>query len=326
MHRELWRRWMRTSFARKEWNGAESRWSNRRRHESCGEMHTKLSPESDNAVLDHRGGSRHGLPWIARGGTVATVDWRNANLEYHGWKIGVMSAISVRHFAAPLSRTGKPMQNPARQQRPDPDAPPEPEKPERKINRAIVSRTIRLITREGHQILTRAEALRHAENMDLDLVEVDGKQDPPVCKLMDFNKERFKEKQREKEHKKKQSERRRLDDLKEVRFSTRTEQNDLELKAQMALRLLTKGHRVKLAVIPHGNDELEPKGRELLDRMITLLQDSAKVEIGPRIERQRAWTLIRPTSVASKGSLTKTKERKAMRESVDTSASDSEDD
>ncbi|KAL3694162.1 hypothetical protein R1sor_007813 [Riccia sorocarpa] len=206
----------------------------------------------------------------------------------------------VRNYAAPISRVGKAPANPARQQKANPDAPPEPEKPERKINRAIVARQIRLITDEGHVVVSRMEALRRAEDMDMDLVEVDGKQDPPVCKLMDFNKERFKDRQREKEMKRKQVERRRLDDLKEVRFSTRTEPNDLELKAQMAKRLLLKGHRVKLAVVPHGNDDVQSKGRELIQRMVTMLQETSKVETGPRIEKQRAWVLVRPVVVAEK--------------------------
>ncbi|KAL2633577.1 hypothetical protein R1flu_005056 [Riccia fluitans] len=206
----------------------------------------------------------------------------------------------IRNYAAPISRGGRAPSNPARQQKANPDAPPEPEKSDRKINRAIVARHIRLITDDGHEVLSRMEALRRAEIMDMDLVEVDGKQEPPVCKLMNFNKERFKERQREKEMKKRQVERRRLDDLKEVRFSTRTEPNDLELKAQMAKRLLLKGHRVKLAVIPHGNDDLEPKGRELIQRMVTMLQETCKVETGPRMEKQRAWVLVRPAVVVDK--------------------------
>ncbi|OAE35212.1 hypothetical protein AXG93_1550s1180 [Marchantia polymorpha subsp. ruderalis] len=188
----------------------------------------------------------------------------------------------ARNYAAPISRVGRATPNPARQQRADPEAPPEPEKPDRKLNRAIVARTIRLIIDDGHEVVSRSEALRRAEQMDLDLVEVDGKQDPPVCKLMDFNKERFKERQREKEMKKKQ------------------EPNDLELKAQMAKRLLLKGHRVKIAVISHGSDDLDLKGRDLIQRMVAMLQDTCKIETGPRIEKQRAWALVRPTAIGDR--------------------------
>ncbi|KAG6553398.1 hypothetical protein Mapa_005133 [Marchantia paleacea] len=240
--------------------------------------------------------SRSGVPFGLQGnvqigglGNFDFVRWENRSVPSF-----------ARNYAAPISRVGRAPPNPARQQRADPEAPPEPEKPDRKLNRAIVARTIRLITDDGHEVVSRSEALRRADQMDLDLVEVDGKQDPPVCKLMDFNKERFKDRQREKEMKKKQSERRRLDDLKEVRFSTRTEPNDLEFKAQMAKRLLLKGHRVKLVVIPHGNDELDPKGRDLIQRMVTMLQDTCKVETGTRIEKQRAWTLVRPTAIGDK--------------------------
>ncbi|KAG0572211.1 hypothetical protein KC19_VG076700 [Ceratodon purpureus] len=168
------------------------------------------------------------------------------------------------------------------------------EKVDRKINRAIVARMIRLVGEEGHEVLSRYEALNRAQQAGLDLVEVDGKADPPVCKLMDFSKERFKVKKQEKDLRKKQLERRRLDDLKEVRFSSRTEQKDLEMKAETVTRLLVRGHRVKLAVQFHGNDKGEEVGVELLERALALLQADVKVENGPRVEKMRAWVMIRP--------------------------------
>jgi translation initiation factor IF-3 len=168
------------------------------------------------------------------------------------------------------------------------------EKVERKINRAIVARMIRLVGEDGHEVLSRYEALNRAQQAGLDLVEVDGKADPPVCKLMDFSKEKFKVKKQEKDLRKKQLERRRLDDLKEVRFSSRTEQKDLEMKAETVTRLLVRGHRVKLAVQFHGNDKGEEVGVELLERALALLQADVKVENGPRVEKMRAWVMVRP--------------------------------
>jgi hypothetical protein len=104
---------------------------------------------------------------------------------------------SCRSYAAPVSRTGKPPAN-GKQDKGG------PEKLDRRINRAITARHVRLVSNEGHEILTRYEALTRAHHAGLDLVEVDGKSDPPVCKLMDFSKERFKDKRREKELRKKQ--------------------------------------------------------------------------------------------------------------------------
>lgn len=168
------------------------------------------------------------------------------------------------------------------------------EKGDRKINRAIVARMIRLVGDSGHEVLSRYDALNRAQQAGLDLVEVDGRADPPVCKLMDFSKERFKVKKQEKDLKKKQLERRRLDDLKEVRFSSRTEQKDLEMKAEAVTRLLVRGHRVKMAVQFHGNDKGEEVGVVLLERAMSLLQAEVKVENGPRVEKMRAWVMIRP--------------------------------
>lgn len=165
---------------------------------------------------------------------------------------------------------------------------------DRKINRAIVARMVRLVGVEGHEVLSRYEALQRAQQAGLDLVEVDGRADPPVCKLMDFSKERFKVKKQEKDLRKKQLERRRLDDLKEVRFSSRTEQKDLEMKADSVTRLLARGHRVKLAVQFHGNDKGEEVGVELLERAMSLIPTEMKVESGPRVEKMRAWVMVRP--------------------------------
>ncbi|XP_024367292.1 uncharacterized protein [Physcomitrium patens] len=167
-------------------------------------------------------------------------------------------------------------------------------KGERKINRAIVARMVRLVGDGSNEILSRYEALNRAQQAGLDLVEVDGKADPPVCKLMDFSKERFKVKKQEKDLRKKQLERRRLDDLKEVRFSSRTEQKDLDMKADVVTRLLVRGHRVKLVVQFHGNDKGEEVGVKLLERAMNLLQAEFKVENGPRVEKMRAWVMIRP--------------------------------
>lgn len=171
---------------------------------------------------------------------------------------------------------------------------PNGDKKDRKINRAIVARMIRLVGDEGHEILSRHEALNRAQQTGLDLVEVDGRADPPVCKLMDFSKEKFKVKKQEKDLRKKQLERRRLDDLKEVRFSSRTEQKDLEMKAEAVTRLLARGHRVKIAVQFHGNDKGDEVGVQLLERAMGLLQAEMKVENGPRVEKMRAWVMIRP--------------------------------
>ncbi|CAK9220887.1 unnamed protein product [Sphagnum troendelagicum] len=222
---------------------------------------------------------------------------------------------SCRSYAAPVSRTGKPPAN-GKQDKGG------PEKLDRRINRAITARHVRLVSNEGHEILTRYEALTRAHHAGLDLVEVDGKSDPPVCKLMDFSKERFKDKRREKELRKKQVKRRRLDDLKEVRFSTRTEQKDLEMKAEIATRLLTRGHRVKVVVQSHAKDEVDKIGPDLLQRLMTMLP-TVKVENGPRIEKTRVWILLRPTIVPDKTKLQKV-DGNGSEESEDEDESDDE--
>lgn len=199
-------------------------------------------------------------------------------------------------------------------------------KSDRRINRAIVARTLRLVGTDGHEILTRFEALNRAQQAGLDLVEVDGKSDPPVCKLMDFSKEKFKVRKQEKDLRKKQLERRRLDDLKEVRFSSRTEQKDLELKADIVSRLLLRGHRVKLVVQFQGQDKGEEVGVPLLEKAMSLLQAEMKVENGPRIERMRAWIMIRPVMEEQQQKSAKKKSVKSLQEDELSHASDEDTD
>lgn len=199
-------------------------------------------------------------------------------------------------------------------------------KSDRRINRAIVARTVRLVGTDGHEILTRFEALNKAQQAGLDLVEVDGKSDPPVCKLMDFSKEKFKVKRQEKDLRKKQLEKRRLDDLKEVRFSCRTEQKDLELKADIVTRLLLRGHRVKVVVQFQGQDKGEEVGVPLLEKAMSLLQAEMKVENGPRIERMRAWIMIRPVAEEQQQKSTKKKSIEPLQEAGSSHASEEDTD
>ncbi|EFJ21840.1 hypothetical protein SELMODRAFT_417117 [Selaginella moellendorffii] len=177
-----------------------------------------------------------------------------------------------------------------------------------RMNRAIADRFIRLVDSEGHKVVTREEALGLAEKQGLDLVEVDPSKEPVVCKLMDYKKEKYKEKVREKERKKTNLESRRLSDLKELQVTSKIEERDLEMKADMASKLIQRGHRLKFVVKlpnkPVKDDEgpvrSDPKALKLIDRLIELLKDVSKLEQGPQSERHRAWAILRPLPSTSK--------------------------
>lgn len=161
-----------------------------------------------------------------------------------------------------------------------------------RINKAITSDPVRLVTDEGHQVLSRREALDYAKKLNLDLVEVQRDAKPPVCKVMDYNKEKYKQQQREKERSKTKLDLTvRKGDCREVRFTAKTEQKDLERKAEMAKRLMDRGYRVKCMAMGTEDQNLE----ELLLRLATLIEDVSFVESGPKAEKRNAWMIVRHT-------------------------------
>lgn len=164
----------------------------------------------------------------------------------------------------------------------------DPEGP--RINNAITSDPVRLVTDEGHQVISRREALEYAKKLKLDLVEVQRQAKPPVCKVMDYNKEKYKQQQREKERTKNKLDLTvRKGECREVRFTAKTEQKDLERKAEMAKRLMDSGYRVKCMAMGNEGQNLE----ELLLRLSTLIEDVSFVESGPKGEKRNAWMIVR---------------------------------
>lgn len=122
--------------------------------------------------------------------------------------------------------------------------------------------------------------------MDLSLSVVAGKADPPVCKLVDEKQEREERARRERERRRAERERRKAE-AKEVRFSTRTEANDLSMKLSKVERMLDEGHSVRLAVRFRRGDRLsrprETVGKELLEHLESKLSAKAYRQHPPRM-------------------------------------------
>jgi translation initiation factor IF-3 len=107
-----------------------------------------------------------------------------------------------------------------------------------RINEQIRISPLLVIDEEGVQLgaLDREEALRIADERGLDLVEVSPNSRPPVCRLMDFSKHRYRQsKKKQKQH---------TLAMKEIRLRPKTDQHDLEVKVRKAREFLTKGHKV----------------------------------------------------------------------------------
>ncbi|HVY46960.1 MAG TPA: translation initiation factor IF-3 [Minicystis sp.] len=162
--------------------------------------------------------------------------------------------------------------------------------PQVRINQRIRVPEIRVIGEDGEMlgIMQTHEALRRAQERGLDLVEVNPKADPPVCKILDFGKFKYDEKKKAREAKRKQS----VVEIKEIKLRPKTDDHDLQFKTRAAHRFLEAGHKVKFTVRFRGREITHPeKAHEQLDWIVGECEEIANVEVRPAME-QRTMTLL----------------------------------
>ncbi|VFQ78409.1 unnamed protein product [Cuscuta campestris] len=186
-----------------------------------------------------------------------------------------------------------------------------------RLNEKVTAPFVRLVSDEGHAVVSRFEALDRAKSLNLDLVEVDRRANPPVCKLMDYHKENYLKQAREKEQAKKKSDSTlKKGGSKEVRFLCKIEKKDLKTKADTIKRMMDKGYRVKCMAVSNGS-EVENLG-EALSRLSSLIGDVALIESGPHVEKKQAYIVVRH---AKFGPLKKGSQKKTVSKVDDTSSS-----
>lgn len=135
------------------------------------------------------------------------------------------------------------------------------------------------------------EALRMADHMELDLVEISPKADPPVCKIIDYSKFLYRQKKKQKEMKAKAFK----IVVKEIRFGPQTDDHDFEFKKRHAEKFLKDGAKVKAYVFFKGRSILfKDQGEILLLRLATELEDLGTVEQMPKLEGKRMTMIISP--------------------------------
>ena len=135
------------------------------------------------------------------------------------------------------------------------------------------------------------DALDRAREHDLDLVEIAPDANPPVCKIIDYGKYRYKQQKKEKRQRKKSKQM----EMKELRFRPRTDDHDFNFKANHARRFLENGNKVKAYVQFRGRDIMyKDQGMDLLRRLIEELQDLAKIDQAPKMEGRRMITILAP--------------------------------
>jgi translation initiation factor IF-3 len=129
-----------------------------------------------------------------------------------------------------------------------------------------------------------ADALRFADEQEVDLVEISPNAEPPVCKLMDYGKFLYQQKKREKDLKAKSSQ----VVIKEIRFGPQTDEHDYEFKKKNALKFLQEGSKLKAFVFFKGRSIIyKEQGQILLLRLAQDLEEYGKVESMPVLEGKR---------------------------------------
>ena len=151
------------------------------------------------------------------------------------------------------------------------------------INEQIRDREVRLIGENGEQlgIMSVREAMKLAEEAELDLVKIAPTAKPPVCKIIDYGKYRYELARKEKEAKKKQK----VVELKEIRLSPNIDLNDLNTKMNAAKKFLSKGDKVKITLRFRGREMAHMNAsKHILDDFAESLSDTAVVEKAPKVE------------------------------------------
>lgn len=151
------------------------------------------------------------------------------------------------------------------------------------INEQIRDREVRLIGVNGEQlgIMSARDAMKLAEEAELDLVKIAPTAKPPVCKIIDYGKYRYELARKEKEAKKKQ----RVVEIKEIRMSPNIESNDLNTKMNAARKFLEKGNKVKVTLRFRGREMTHMQSsRHILDDFAESLADVAVIEKAPKVE------------------------------------------
>ena len=163
------------------------------------------------------------------------------------------------------------------------------------INEQIKVREVLVIGPNGEQVGVKSiqDAMTLASYAALDLVLISPNANPPVCKVMDYNKFRYEKQKKAKEALKKQKAS--MSELKEYRLSPVIDVGDFETKLRNATKYLEKGDRIKLTVRFKGRQMAHTElGKEVLDRFADKVKDYADIEQSPKLEGRTMTMLLAP--------------------------------
>ncbi len=161
------------------------------------------------------------------------------------------------------------------------------------INEQIRDKEVRVLGENGEQlgVMSSKEALRLAEEAELDLVKIAPKAEPPVCRIVDYGKFRYEQSRREKEQKKKQK----TVEIKEIRMSPNIDTNDLNTKMNAAKKFLAKGDKVKITLRFRGREMAHmQQSRHILDDFAAALEEISAIEKPAKVEGRNMSLVLAP--------------------------------
>lgn len=169
---------------------------------------------------------------------------------------------------------------------------------EHRINHHIRVAQVRLVGENVEPgVYNIQEALKMAQEQEVDLVEISPNADPPVCRIIDYNKFLYDRKRKEKEAKAKSK----ASELKEIRFTPGTDDHDFDFKAKHAEKFLSEGSKVKAYVQFKGRAIMfKERGELLLLKFAERLAEIASIEGLPKLEGKRMHIIFTPKTVKKK--------------------------
>jgi translation initiation factor IF-3 len=152
---------------------------------------------------------------------------------------------------------------------------------------------VRLIDPEGNQLGVKPlpEAMSIARSMDMDLVEVAAEANPPVCRIMDYNRFKYEAAQRAKESRRKAT----TTGIKEMKYRPKIGSGDFDTKTRQVARFLGEGHKVKITIMFRGREMSHPElGKRILDQVAEQVAAVAKVEAAPKLDGRNMVMVLAP--------------------------------
>jgi translation initiation factor IF-3 len=179
-----------------------------------------------------------------------------------------------------------------------------PERDSTRINERIRVPEVRVIGDDGTQIgvMRTDEALRYAQERDLDLVEVAPEARPPVCRVLDYSKYKYEQSQKQKAARKHQQQ----ITIREIKFRPKIAEQDYATKKRHVERFLKHKDKVKITIMFRGREVTHPeRGQMILDRLAEELTDLAIIEQRPNLDGRNMTMLLGPSKAVLSGTLGK---------------------